>query len=429
MKINGIKKALLAVTILFVLTGCGFIPRITERVERFAENPALPAMPDLPDMPDLPEMPRLPEIEIVPPRDSMGEPNPSNPFALEQAYIDVYERVSPSVVHIRVVLRGQSDQAPELPELPGMPPFDGEIIPNQSQGSGFVFDRAGHIVTNNHVVAGANRIIVTYFDGTEAAAELVGADPDSDLAVIKVDTDPALLTPIPLGDSSNARVGQIVVAIGNPFGLQNSLTTGVVSGLGRLLPTGIVSSGGRYSIPNIIQTDTAINPGNSGGPLLTLQGEVIGVNTAITSATGSSSGVGYAVPANIVARVIPELIENGTVQHPWLGISGQSLNTDLATAMDLEPQQRGVLISTVVPGSPAEKAGLLPSNNSVTIDGLEAQVGGDIIIGIEDRTVRVFDDLLGFIFSSSVGDTVTLTILRNGEQQTIELALEARPRN
>jgi S1-C subfamily serine protease len=279
------------------------------------------------------------------------------------------------------------------------------------------------------VVAGANRIIVTYSDGTEAAAELVGTDPDSDLAVIKVDTDPALLTPVPLGDSSTARVGQIVVAIGNPFGLQNSLTTGVISGLGRLLPTGIISTGGRYSIPNIIQTDTAINPGNSGGPLLTLQGEVVGVNTAITSATGSSSGVGYAVPSNIVARVVPELIETGSVQHPWLGISGQSLNSDLATAMNLDPQQRGVLVSTVVPGSPADNAGLVPSNNTVMIDGLEAQIGGDVITGINDRTVRVFDDLLGYIFSSSVGDRVTITILRDGEQQTIELALDARPKN
>jgi S1-C subfamily serine protease len=428
MKITGIKKALLAVTVLFVMTGCGFIPNFTERIERFTENPNLPEMPDLPDMPDLPEMPRLPEIEIVPPRESTNEINPSNPFALEQAYIDVYDRVSPSVVHIRVVLGSQADQMPEVPELPGFPPFDGEIIPNQSQGSGFVYDRQGHIITNNHVVAGANRIIVTYSDGTEAAAELVGTDPDSDLAVIKVDTDSALLVPVPLGDSSTARVGQIVVAIGNPFGLQNSLTTGVISGLGRLLPTGIISTGGRYSIPNIIQTDTAINPGNSGGPLLTLQGEVVGVNTAITSATGSSSGVGYAVPSNIVARVVPELIENGSVQHPWLGISGQSLNTDLAIAMNLDPQQRGVLVSTVVAGSPADNAGLLPSNNTAIIDGLEVQIGGDIITGINDRNVRVFDDLLGFIFSSSVGDRVTLTILRDGEQQTIELALDARPK-
>jgi S1-C subfamily serine protease len=427
MKITGIKKALMAITILFVLTGCGFIPRVTETIERLQESPALPEMPELPEMPALPEMPELPDIEIVPPRDSSREINPTNPFALEQAYIDVYDRVSPSVVHIRIVTSSQQNQLPELPELPGLPPFDGEIIPNQAQGSGFIYDKAGHIVTNNHVVAGADRIIVTYSDGTEAAAELVGADPDSDLAVIKVDTDPSLLTPVPLGDSDSARVGQIVVAIGNPFGLQNSLTTGVVSGLGRLLPTGIVSSGGRYSIPNIIQTDTAINPGNSGGPLLNLQGDVIGVNTAITSATGSSSGVGYAVPANIVARVVPELIANGSAQHPWLGISGQSLNSDLASAMDLEPQQRGVLITTVVPDSPADKAGLLPSNDSVTIDGLEAQVGGDIIVGIEDRTVRVFDDLLGFIFSSNVGDTVTLTILRDGDQQAVNVTLEARP--
>jgi 2-alkenal reductase len=426
MKITGIKKVLVAITVLFVMTGCGFIPNITETIERIREQPVLPDIPELPEMPALPDMPALPEIEIIPPARSDAEVDTSNPFVLEQAYINVYERINPSVVNIRVVVSQSANQL-ELPELPGLPPFEGELIPNQSQGSGFVYDRQGHIVTNNHVVANATRIIVTYADGSEAAAELIGTDPDSDLAVIKVDTDPALLTPVPLGDSSTVRVGQIVVAIGNPFGLQNSLTTGVVSGLGRLLPTGITSTGGSYSIPNIIQTDTAINPGNSGGPLLNLQGEVIGVNTAITSATGSSSGVGYAVPANIVNRVIPALIENGSVKHPWLGITGQSLNADLAEAMDLDRQQRGVLIVTVVEGSPSDKASLQPSNRTVTIDGLDAEIGGDIIVAINDRTVRVFDDLLGYVFASNVGDTVTLTILRDGEQQTVDLTLEARP--
>jgi S1-C subfamily serine protease len=429
MNINGLKKALLAITILFVTASCGFIPRITERIEELQDETVLPALPDLPDLPVVPDISELPQIEIIPPGDSTQEISPSDPFALEQAYINVYEQMSPSVVNIRVVISGQTITLPETEELPPDFPFGGDIIPNQSEGSGFVFDDQGHIVTNNHVVTGATRIIVTYSDGSEALAELVGADPDSDLAVIKVDTDPTLLTPVTLGDSSTVRVGQIVVAIGNPFGLQNSLTTGIVSGLGRLLPTNVVSSGGRYSIPNIIQTDTAINPGNSGGPLLNLQGEVIGVNTAITSSTGSSAGVGYAVPASIVARVVPELIQTGSVQHPWLGISGGTLNADLAEAMDLDRQQRGVLVSTVVAGSPAEKAGLRASSSPVTIDGLEAQVGGDVIIAINDQTVRVFDDLLGYIFGSKVGESVTLTILRDGEQQTVEVTLEARPRS
>jgi len=421
MKNNRLKKVLLAITILFVTASCGFIPRFTEILEQTQEEPVLPALPDLT------ETPELPQIEIAPPGESAEDIIPSNPYALEQAYIEIYDRISPSVVNIRVVLGGQATTQPETPELPGFP-FDGEIVPTQSQGSGFVFDDQGHIVTNNHVVANASRIIVTYSDGSEALAELVGADPDSDLAVIKVDTDPALLTPVPLSDSTSVRVGQIVVAIGNPFGLQNSFTTGVVSGLGRLLPTSVAAQGGRYSIPNIIQTDTAINPGNSGGPLLNLRGEVIGVNTAITSTTGISAGVGYAVPANIVARVVPELIRNGSVQHPWLGISGGTLNADLAEAMGLDRQQRGVLVSTVTPGSPADRAGLQPSTQEVTIDGLQAQVGGDVIIAIDDQTVRVFDDLLGYIFSSSVGDTVTLTILRDGQQQTVEVTLAARPR-
>jgi S1-C subfamily serine protease len=425
MSFTGTKKVILAFTILFVMTGCGFIPRLTETIERIQEEPAftMPDLPDLPAVPIVPEPEEIPsEVEVLPPAEPVQV---IDPFALQQAYIDIYDRISPSVVNIRVVIRADSNEQSEQPAFP----FDGEIIPNQSEGSGFVFDDEGHIVTNNHVIRGASRIIVTYSDGSEALAELVGGDADSDLAVIKVDTDPSLLTPVPLVDSSSVRVGQIVVAIGNPFGLQNSLTTGVVSGLGRMLPTGSMSSSGRYSIPNIIQTDTAINPGNSGGPLLNLNGEVVGVNTAITSPTGISAGVGYAVPANIVARVVPELIKNGSVQHPWLGISGGTLNADLAEAMDLDRQQRGVLVNMVVPNSPAEKAGLKASTRGVTIDGMQAQVGGDIIIAIGDQTVRVFDDLLGTIFGSRVGDTVTLTLLRDGEQQTVEVTLEARPRD
>jgi S1-C subfamily serine protease len=427
MKFTGTKKVILAFTILFVMTGCGFIPRLTETIERIQEVPGV-TIPDLPDLPAVPVEPEPaeipPQVEVVPPEEPVQELAPVDPFALQQAYIDIYDRVSPSVVNIRVVIQTDSNEQSEQPVFPF-----GDILPNQSEGSGFVFDNQGHIVTNNHVIRGASRIIVTYSDGSEALAELVGGDADSDLAVIKVDTDPSLLAPVPLADSSSVRVGQIVVAIGNPFGLQNSLTTGVVSGLGRMLPTGSMSSSGRYSIPNIIQTDTAINPGNSGGPLLNLNGEVVGVNTAITSSTGISAGVGYAVPANIVARVVPELIQNGSVQHPWLGISGGTLNADLAEAMDLDRQQRGVLINTVVPNSPAQKAGLQASSRAVTIDGLQAQVGGDVIIAIDDQTVRVFDDLLGYIFGSSVGDRVTLTLLRDGEQQTVEVLLEARPRD
>ncbi|HSV85166.1 MAG TPA: trypsin-like peptidase domain-containing protein [Levilinea sp.] len=418
MKSKRLKIVLLAFTILLVTTSCGFLPRITETIERIQEETILPALPELPE---------LPQIEILPPDEPAEDVDASNPFALEEAYINIFDRISPSVVNIRVVSDSPQLTFPEVEELPGFP-FEGETIPNQAQGSGFVFDDQGYIVTNHHVVVNATRIIVTYSDGSEAEAELVGTDPDSELAVIKVDTDPALLAPVSLGETGNVRVGQIVVAIGNPFGVQNSFTTGVVSGLGRLLPTGVFTGGGRYSIPNIIQTDTAINPGNSGGPLLNLRGEVIGVNTAITSTTGISAGVGYAVPASIVARVVPELIRTGSVQHPWLGISGGALNADLAEAMNLDRQQRGVLINTVVPGSPADQAGLQPSTRSVTIDGLRAEVGGDVIIAINDRSVRLFDDLLGYIFAANVGDRVTLTIIRDGQQQSVDATLEARPR-
>lgn len=418
MKMNGLKKVLLAFSILLVTASCGILPGISDAIERIREGPILPA---------LPEAPELPQIDILPPEEPAQDVDASNPFALEQVYMNLFDRASPSVVNIRVVTDRPGVTLPEIEELPDFP-FEGEIIPDQAQGSGFVFDDQGHIVTNHHVVVDATRIIVTYADGSEALAELVGTDPDSELAVIRVDTDPALLTPLPLGDSTRVRVGQIVVAIGNPFGLQNSFTTGVVSGLGRMLPTGVVTGGGRYSIPNIIQTDAAINPGNSGGPLLNLRGEVIGINTAITSATGISAGVGYAVPASIVARVAPELIRAGRVQHPWLGISGGNLTADLAEAMNLDRQQRGVLINTVVPGGPAQAAGLQPSTRPVTIDGLQAEVGGDVIVAINDQPVRVFDDLLGYIFAANVGDTVILTILRDGQQQTVEATLEARPR-
>ncbi len=248
--------------------------------------------------------------------------------------------------------------------------------------------------------------------------------------MIKVDVDPDDLTVVPLGSSADLKVGQITVAIGNPYGLKNSMTTGIVSGLGRMLDASqsLTSSGSTYSIPDIIQTDTAINPGNSGGPLLDLDGTVIGVNTAIQSASGSNSGVGYAVPVDIVKRIVPQLIDSGKVVYPWIGISGTTINTDLSEAMNLDPGQKGVLIAEVVDGSPAEKAGLKGSSTTVKVDGYDVTVGGDIIMAVDGRKVRVFDDLLGYlVMKTSVGDTIDLQILRDGKEMTVELALEARP--
>lgn len=379
----------------------------------------------------------------------------------QQTYINLYEQVNPAVVNIQVLGTGEpmvfevvpddlpeghpdvnpdeDEEAPfEFPfELPdGFDPNDPDLQPGPlgGQGSGFVYDANGHIITNNHVVQGAEKITVFFPDGTETSATIVGADPASDIAVIKVDPAAVELYPVVLGDSDSLKVGQLVAAIGNPYGLDGSMSTGIISGLGRLLPSGAAAPNGqRFNIPNIIQTDTAINPGNSGGPLLNLQGEVIGVNTAIEnsnpfSMTPSFGGIGYVVPSNIVQRVVPQLIENGEIAHPWLGVAGGDLTGVLAEAMDLDVNQDGVIVSDVVPNSPAAKAGLQGSDEQITIDGFPAMVGGDIIIQINDQPVTEFDDLLGYLVTqTAVNDTVTLTILRNGETMTVEVTLEARP--
>lgn len=360
----------------------------------------------------------------------------------EQTLIDLYERVSPSVVHVQVVANAtdstRNDQIPTLPELPPIPGFPDlpdlqpfNPGPQHGLGSGFVYDKDGHIITNNHVIANADKITVIFPDDTEVDATLVGADPDSDLAVLQVDVPSEELQPLDLGDSEGLKVGQFVVAIGNPFGLDGSMTTGIVSGLGRQLPSGArTSSGQSFTIPDIIQTDAAINPGNSGGPLLNLQGEVIGVNTAIASQNGLFSGVGYAVPAATVKQVVPELIRNGRIQHPWLGISGTTLDRDLAQAMDLNENQRGVLVVTVVANSPADKAGLRGSETTTTIDGLDTPIGGDVITQIDDINVEEFDDLLTYIVNDTkVGQTVTLQVLRDNEPLEISVKLKTRPGN
>ncbi|MCB9006446.1 MAG: trypsin-like peptidase domain-containing protein [Ardenticatenaceae bacterium] len=367
-----------------------------------------------------------------------------------QTYINLYNHLNPSVVNIQVVSEGTAIDLnqfrivpdPENPDetLPEDLPDDFhqelETIPQESQGSGFVYDKEGHIITNNHVVADAIRVTVIFSDDTEADAEIVGTDPGSDLAVIKVDVDPDRLHPVTIGDSDNLQVGQLVATIGNPFGLSGSMSTGIISGLGRLLPGGASAPGGtRFNIPDIIQTDAAVNPGNSGGPLLNLSGEVIGVNTAIQTngatvlgTTPTFGGISYVVPSNIVAQVVPQLIENGEISYPWLGISGTTLSDDLAQAMELPIEQNGVLVYEVIDGSPADEAGLQGSETQVTIDGFNALIGGDVIVQMNDELINDFDDLLTYIVRrTSVGQTVTLQILRGGELQEIEITLQARP--
>ena len=377
----------------------------------------------------------------------------SDEIVTTQTNIDLYNRLNPSVVNIQVVSEGNQQvinqfqiipdpdnpdqELPEgFPDLPEDFHQQLEAIPQQSQGSGFVYDKEGHIITNNHVVADAIRVTVVFSDDSEADATIVGTDPGSDLAVIKVDVDPDRLFPVVVGNSDNLQVGQLVATIGNPFGLSGSMSTGIVSGLGRLLPGGAAAPGGqRFNIPDIIQTDAAVNPGNSGGPLLNLQGEVIGVNTAIQTngnaafgTTPTFGGISYVVPSNIVSQVVPQLIENGEIAYPWLGISGSTLTDDLALAMDLPAEQAGVLVFGIVDDSPAAKAGLRGSEEQITIDGLNALIGGDIIVQMNDEPINDFDDLLTYIVrETSVGQSVTLQILRDGELEEVELTLEARP--
>jgi 2-alkenal reductase len=344
----------------------------------------------------------------------------------EQLVASIYERVAPSVVHIRVVQRISGGDRPRI-EIPGWPDFPDlpEDFYSRGEGSGFVWDKDGHIVTNYHVVQDAEEVEVTFRDGERLPAEIVGTDPDSDLAVLKVDRPADLLRPAALGNSDALFVGQRAVAIGNPFGQEWTLTTGVVSALGRTLPSGT----SQFSIPEMIQTDAAINPGNSGGPLLDRNGSVIGVNTLIMSEDRASSGVGFAIPVNIVNRVVPILIEEGQYPYAWLGIVGRDLDREVALAMDLPSDQRGALVVEVAEDSPAEEAGLQGSDRTVTQNGARLEVGGDVIIAIDERSVLTMDDLIVYLVKETrVGQQVTLTVLRDGQELDIEVTLGRRPR-
>ena len=368
--------------------------------------------------------PTTPPSLAVPP--AIGASPGSSPQVLdqEQQLVDLYERASPAVVNVRVTKRTEGSF--RFQPQQGEPPD--EYV--RGQGSGFLIDREGHIVTNHHVVEGAEEVLVVFMDGDQARAKVIGSDPDSDLAVIKTDRLPSSdVDPLELADSDQVRVGQTAIAIGNPFGLQGTLTTGIVSAVGRTLPLGRQSTvvGGRFSIPRMIQTDAAINPGNSGGPLLDSRGQVIGINTAINAREGVNSGVGFAVPANLIRRVVPPLIKEGRYAYPWLGVSGRDVNPDIVEAMNL-PERRGALIVEVIKGSPAARAGLRGSDRTVTVYDAELYVGGDVITAIDGLPVRRFDDLLVYLIEkTSVGQRVNLTILRHGQTQTVEVELAERP--
>lgn len=318
--------------------------------------------------------------------------------ALEQIYLSV----SPAVVSIQV---------------------------GQGAGSGFVWDTQGHIVTNNHVVDGSDSIQVTFSDGTVRSAVLVGADADSDLAVVKVDLPAAWLHPVTVASSDEVKVGQLAIAIGNPFALENTMTVGIVSAVGRVLPVDPSSSGQvSYTIPDIIQTDAPINPGNSGGVLVDGQGQLIGVTAAIASPVRASAGVGFAIPSDIVKRVVPALIETGRYEHTWMGISGAGLTPDLAQAMNLDADQQGALIIDIVRGGPADQANLRGSSQELTKNGQPLRVGGDVITAIDGQSIDNFEDLVAYLArNTEVGQQVTLSILRDGKTQTTPLELAARP--
>ncbi len=326
---------------------------------------------------------------------------------LEQTLVKLYRELNPSVVHIFVY----GTFGPNLTTLLGT-------------GSGFVYDSAGHIVTNNHVVEGGEQVEVAFANGDRLRATIVGADPDSDLAVIKVDNLPANVRPIPVGDSDAVEVGQFVVAIGNPFGEAGSMSVGVISGLGRTLPTQRAADGGSsYSIPQVIQTDAAINPGNSGGPLLSLQGEVVGVNSAILTRTGTNTGVGFSVPSRAVQLIVPELIEHGEYVYPFMGISMAPILT-LDQREEVGVTGSGIYVTTVVPNTPAAEAGIIGCCSG----GGAFRSGGDYIIAVDGQPLSDSAELISYlVFETQVGDTIELTVLRNGEELTLPLTLAPRP--
>jgi 2-alkenal reductase len=320
--------------------------------------------------------------------------------------VELYARANPAVVNITEYVK------------------EGTQVVPQGQGSGFVYDDLGHIVTNAHVVHGSDQLEVTFSDGTILTGELIGEDLNSDLAVVKVDHLPQGVQPLPLGDIEELAVGQTVVAIGNPFGLEGTLTRGIISALGRSIPALTP-----FTIPQAIQTDAAINPGNSGGPLLNLQGEVIGVNAQIeTGGTSrSNSGVGFAIPVSIIKRVVPDLIEKGKHEWAWLGVRGGSLNPLVREAMKLEVD-KGAYIAEVITGGPSAKAGLRGSKETIAVNGREIEIGGDVIIAVNGKSIRSFDDLLIFVsLEAKPGDTVVLTVLRDGKTIEVKVVLGTRP--
>lgn len=326
----------------------------------------------------------------------------------EKNNITVYEKAADGVVNVTSIAI-QMD-------------FFFNPFPAQGSGSGAVIDTRGHILTNHHVIANAQKLEVTLADGSKWAAKLIGSDPDNDLAVIKIDAPKERLKIIPMGDSRNLKIGQKVLAIGNPFGFERTLTTGVISSLGRTIRSEVGTM-----IEDVIQTDAAINPGNSGGPLLNSDGEMIGINTAIISPTGGSVGIGFAIPINTAKKIIPELIAKGYVSYPWIGATIQPLLPEVAKFLKLNVE-RGAMIAEVVKGGPADKAGLKGGTQRVQVGNMIVIVGGDIIVKADQNEVKTHDDLIRYIREKKPNDTLTLKVLRKGKFEDVKVTLGERPR-
>lgn len=363
---------------------------------------------------DVPTTESSPVVEVPP------EPLPPPPAAappqanlLEEQVMRVFETAGPGVVNI--TSRSISYD------------FFLRAMPQEGSGSGFVYDDRGHIVTNFHVIEGASELHVTFFDETRVPAEVVGFDPSNDLAVIKVDVPSDLLRVIPLGDSERLKVGRFLVAIGNPFGLQQTLTTGVVSSLGRI----IQGPDGRF-IGEIIQTDAAINPGNSGGPLLDLDGRVVGVNSAIISPSGASAGIGFAITVGTVKRVVPELIARGRYAHPWLGVELWNVSANLAERLNRAavrtPGGGGVMVVGLVARGPASTAGIRGPSQVGRLGNLRVPIGADYVLAIDGDPVATDRDITVLLETKHrVGDRVKVTVWREGQVLDIEVSLGERP--
>ena len=336
--------------------------------------------------------------------------------AHDQLMVDLYDRVVPSIVGLRVIKSTSAGANPS------------SFAPNEflstAAGSGFVWDDQGHVVTNRHVISDAERILVVMSDGLQTDAEIIGADADSDLAVIKIIDDSVRPVPIRLGNSGDIRPGQLAVAIGDPFSRGFSMTSGIVSAVGRT----INPADSNFSVPRVIQHDAATNPGNSGGPLLDRNGEVIGINTQIISQTGAFSGIGLAVPVNLAKLIIPALIADGRYEYPYIGIRGTDISPDTAQAMGLPRGTRGALVLAVATNSAAHRGGLRPADQTTVVDGLEIPVGGDIIIAIDETQIRSMDDVVAYVVENTrPGDTATFTVLRDGTETELSITLAGRP--